>query len=211
MSKQLFFQKPFKYTFFNATLILAGINALVLVATFAIPNLPTLMALNPYNMIKMHWYWQPFTYMFVHGSISHLFWNMLVLVSFGIHLERALGSKEFILMYLVCGVISGLLSFGVYVLTGQYGVFLMGASGAIYAILFAYAVAFPRAVVYIWGLIPVPAPILVLIYTIIEVLSEVTGMGGSVAHLTHLFGFLAAFLYILIRMKINPFKVWKNS
>lgn len=164
----------------------------------------------PYNMIRNHWYWQPFTYMFVHGGFSHIIFNMLALLCFGLQLERALGSKEFLLMYLLCGTVSGALSFGVYMLTGQYGIFLLGASGAIYAILFAFAVVFPRSKIFIWGIIPVPAPILVLVYAIIETLSEITGRNGGTAHLTHLFGFLAAFLYFLIRMKINPFKVWKN-
>lgn len=86
---------------------------------------------------------------------------------------------------------------------------LIGASGAIYGILFAYAVIFPRSRIFIYGLIPVPAPILVLIYAIIEFFSQFFS-SLNVAHQAHLAGFGFAFLYILIRMGVNPIKVWRN-
>lgn len=211
MSKPLFFQKPFSYKFFNATLYLVGINILVFLVTFRFPNLLYYLSMCPGLLVVKKWVWTLVTYMFVHGGIQHLIFNMLALFIFGIQIERALGSKEFLLFYFVCGIFSGLCSLGMYMLTGQYGVFLMGASGAIYAVLLAYAVVFPRSIIYIWGIIPVPAPILVLIYALIEIFSELTGRGGGTAHLAHLFGFLGAILYFFIRMKINPFKVWKNS
>ena len=104
-------------------------------------------------------WWQFFTYMFVHQGVSHIIFNMLALLFFGFSVEKAIGSKEFVLFYVVCGAIGGLLSFAVYYFTGSYNYFLMGASGSIYAVLFAYAVCFPRSVIYIWGIIPVPSPI----------------------------------------------------
>ena len=168
------------------------------------------LSLNPILFTDYRMIWQPLTYLFVHADFSHLFFNMFALLVFGMQLEKTIGSKEFLLFYFVSGLISGLLSFGVYKFVGADRVFLMGASGAIYALLFAYAVVFPRNRIYIWGLIPVPAPILVLIYAIIEITSELTGRNGGTAHLAHLFGFFAAFLYFIIRMRINPFKVWKN-
>ena len=115
------------------------------------------------------------------------------------------------LFYLVCGALSGFFSFLVYRFTGQYRVFLLGASGAIYSVLFAYAVFFPRSVILVWGIIPVPAPVMVLIYAIIELGSQFLGSRGNVAHMTHLFGFLAAWLYFVIRMGIHPIKIWKNA
>jgi len=211
MSKPLFFQKPFPYKFFNATLYLVGINLVVFLLTFRFPQFMYYLSLCPAMLITRKWAWTFVTYMFVHGSMQHLFFNMLALFVFGIQLERAIGSREFLLFYFICGIFSGLCSFGAYMATGQYGVFLMGASGAIYALLLAYAVVFPRSIIYIWGLIPVPAPLLVLIYAIIEIFSEVTGRNGGTAHLAHLFGFLGAILYFVIRMKINPFKIWKNN
>jgi membrane associated rhomboid family serine protease len=86
----------------------------------------------------------------------------------------------------------------------------MGASGAIYALLLAYAVIFPRSMIYIWGIIPVPSPLLVLIYGAISLFSQIMG-GGGVAHLAHLMGFVLAWIYFLARMGINPVKVWKDA
>ena len=86
----------------------------------------------------------------------------------------------------------------------------MGASGAIYSLLFAYAVLYPRSIVYIWGVIPIPSPLLVLLYTGIEIFSQLRG-GSNVAHMTHLFGFVAGFFYFIVRMGINPIKIWKNA
>lgn len=211
MSKSLFFQRPFRYTFFNATLYLIGVNLVVFLATIKFPKLTVYLSMCPGLVVYYKMFWQFISYMFVHGSVQHIFFNMLALLCFGIHLERALGSKEFLLFYFVCGIFSGLCSFVLYWFTGSERVFLMGASGAIYALLLAYAVVFPRSIIYIWGLIPVPAPILVLIYALIEIFSEVFSIRGGTAHLAHLFGFLGAILYFIIRMKVNPFKIWKNN
>lgn len=205
-----FFRKPFKYTFKNATLILILINVAVFFLTSFFPNLTYYLALNPVFVLSGHYYFQFITYMFVHGNWQHLFFNMLGILVFGINLEKGLGSKEFVCLYLITGIFSGLLSFITYIFTNQAMVFLMGASGSLYAILFAYAVFFPRSIIYIWGIIPVPAPILVLAYAIIEAGSQLLGRGGNVAHMAHLFGFLGAWLYVRIRMGIKPLKVWRG-
>ena len=155
-------------------------------------------------------YWQFATYMFVHGSFSHLFFNMLGLLVFGLQVEKTIGSKEFLLFYFLTGIFSGLCSFGYYYFTGQFNVSLLGASGAVYSILFAYAVLYPRSTFLVWGIIPIPAPILVLIYTIIELGSQIF-TNSNVAHYTHLFGFFTAWLYFVIRMGIHPIKIWKNA
>lgn len=209
MNKPVFFRRPFKYTFFNATLILVAINIVVFFLTNFNRSLQYALSLNVYYVINYKMFWQFFTYMFVHGGFTHLFFNMLGLMIFGLSVERVIGSKEFLLFYLLCGLLSGLFSFIVYYFTGSVRVMLMGASGAIYSVLFAYAVCFPNSRVFIWGILPIRSPILVLIYAIIE-LAEQLFTYSNVAHLTHLFGFVAAFLYFLIRMGINPIKVWKG-
>jgi len=155
-------------------------------------------------------WWQFVTYMFAHQGIRHILLNMLALFFFGVGVERALGSKEFLLFYFVTGLLSAVLSFILYYFTGNYRIFLLGASGAVYAVLFAYAVLYPRSMIFIWGIIPIPAPVLVLIYTLIEIVSGLFS-NSNVAHFTHLFGFLVALLYFIIRMGVNPFKIWKES
>ena len=214
-------RKPFKYEFFRATpaIILINVIAHFLFVTFKINK--NFFALNVVGFVFDHRLWQAFTYMFVHGDISHLFFNMLALIFFGYSVERALGSKEFLLMYFSIGILSGLFSLGVYYGFGRYllangiqpwtwGISLIGASGAIYGILFAYAVLFPRSVIYIWGLIPIPAPIMVIAYAVIEFFSQFIG-SSNVAHLTHLAGFAFAWLYFVIRMGVHPIQIWKDA
>jgi len=82
----------------------------------------------------------------------------------------------------------------------------MGASGAVFAVSLAYAVLFPDSIIYIWGILPVRAPIMVLGFTVIELVSQFTRPQSGVAHLTHLAGFAFAWLYFVVRFNINPWK-----
>lgn len=206
-------RKPFRYSYKNATLWIIIVNAAVFFY-FYFFNIFRLnenaFALNVAGFIFSKMFWQPVTYMFIHGGWSHIFFNMLGLLFFGATVERAIGTKEFLLLYFVIGIFSGLFSVAFYYFTGNYMVSLAGASGAIYGILFAYAVIFPKSVIYIWGIIPLPAPLLVILYTLIEFGSQFIG-SSNVAHYTHLAGFGVAFLYFVVRMGINPVKVWKNA
>ena len=213
MSHTLFIRRPFKYRFYWASLILIFINiaAYIFSTINKTYNWQALGSLNVVCVNYYHMFWQFITYMFVHGSFTHILFNMLGLLMFGLAVERRMGSSEFLLFYFVCGILSGLASYLVYLATKQYYVFLMGASGALYAVLFAYAVLYPRSIIYIWGLLPVPAPLLVLIYAIFELVDQIFELGQGIAHITHLFGFLMAWLYFLIRTGINPIKIWKNE
>lgn len=204
-------RNPFKYTFFSSSIVLIIINCIVYAVTSFFPRLTVYLGLCPALVIRYKMFWQPVTYMFIHGSLAHLLSNMLGLLFFGMPLEKAIGSKEFLLLYFVCGIVSGICSFLLYVLTGVYSAVLIGASGALYAVLFAFATMFPRANIYIWGILPIPSPILVLVYACIEFFSQFAGIKSNVAHFTHLFGFLAAFLYFVVRMGINPLKIWKDA
>lgn len=205
-----FLQKKFKYSFFYASIILIVINFAVFALEYAFPNIKFYCSLNIYNVIYRKDFFEFVSYMFIHADLKHIVLNMFALFMFALPVERAIGSKEFLILYFVTGVISGLLSFLVYVLTNSYFVFLMGASGAVYAVLLLYSVIYPKSKIYVWGVIPLRAPVLVLIYAIIEIVSEFIG-SSNVAHLTHLFGFIAAFTYVVIRFGINPVKVWKES
>lgn len=203
-------RKPFRYVFWNAAFIVIGINLLVFIVTYIDPQMSRYLSLNPLLIIKGKMYWQVFTYQFVHGSFSHLFFNMLAILFFGIAVERRIGSKEFLLLYLVSGTLCGILSFLLYIVAGTWYVFLMGASGAVFALLLAYAVLYPDSVIYIWGILPVPAPLLVIGYAGIEVFSMLTGANQGVAHSAHLFGLAVAWVYFLVRFGINPARIWKR-
>ena len=210
MNNPPFFRRPFKYAYFHVTFCLILINAIVYLLCNFMPNLMYYLSMNVVYIVRDKMLWQFVTYMFVHGNIRHLLLNMLGLFFFGVGVERAIGSKEFLLFYFTSGILSAVLSFALYYFTGSYMVFLLGASGAVYAVLFAYAVCYPRSIIYLWWVIPIPAPIVVLIFGIIEVVSGFFS-SSNVAHFTHLFGFLVAFFYFLIRMGVNPFKIWKNT
>ena len=201
-------RRPLQYRFYNAAFIIIGLNILV----FLINNLSresmAYMVLSPVYVIKYRWYWQFVSYMFTHGSITHILFNMLGLFFFGTQVERRMGSNEFLMFYLSSGILAGLFSFAYYRLTGNYNVYLLGASGAVYAVLLAFATYFPGSTIYVMGIIPVKAPLLVLIFTAIAVFSQVFGYSAGVAHFTHLAGFLFAFLYFVLRLGINPFRVF---
>jgi len=201
---------PFKY--YNATLILIGINVGVFfIGNYIAPTIYNYMAMNPALVIVRNWWWQIFSYMFVHSGIWHLLFNMLGLFFFGIQLERRVGSNEFLLFYLLSGTLAGAFSLLVYWLTGAYYIWLVGASGAVFAVLLAYATYYPRSTILIFGIIPVKAPVLIVGYAAIEIFRMVSPSGGNVAHLTHLAGFGFAYLYLLIRLRINPVREFLDS
>ncbi len=112
---------------------------------------------------------------------------------------------------MVTGTLCGVVSFLIYFFSGAYNVFLMGASGAIYAVLLSYAVLFPRSTIFIWGIIPIPAPVLVGLYAVIEIVSQLVNIRSGVAHMTHLAGLVLAWLYYLVRMGVCPWKVWNQN
>jgi membrane associated rhomboid family serine protease len=206
VTRQAIWRRPLPYYNGNITFILIGINIFV----FFLANIDTrfvnYLAMNPVLTVARNFWWQPFTYMFAHSGISHLLFNMLGLFFFGTQVERELGSWEFLLFYLLTGVLAGFFSLAVYWFTGSYYVFLLGASGAVFAVLLAFATFFPNAEIYIFGILPVRAAVLVIGYTAIELFSQVSGGRGNVAHLTHLAGFAFAYLYFLIRHRISPWK-----
>ena len=210
MNKTPFFRRPFSYKYFHVTIYLILINFIVFFLCNFVQNLVFYLAMNVSLVVYQHMWWQFVTYMFAHQGFKHIFLNMLGLFFFGVGVEKAIGSKEFLLFYFTTGILSAVLTFILYYFTGSYRIFLLGASGAVYAVLFAYAVLYPRSMIFIWGIIPIPAPILVLIYTVIEIVSGIFST-SNIAHYTHLFGFLVAFLYFIIRMGVNPFKIWKDN
>ena len=164
--------------------------------------------------------YQFFTYMFLHGGFTHIFFNMFALWMFGSVIERVWGQKKFIFYYIVCGIGAGitqeLVQYATYTIEGisayQYvsagGVQMttdayinlwttIGASGAVYGILLAFGMIFPNERLFI---IPFPFPIkakwLIVGYIAIELFSAMTGPGDGVAHMAHLGGMLFGFLLI---------------
>lgn len=189
--------------------ILIGLNLAVFMINMIFPKSLYYLAMIP-SFVLNGYLWQFVTYMFVHSGISHIVFNMLALFFFGQAVERQMGSREFLLFYLLTGALAGVFSFVVYFFTGS-NVVLLGASGAVYAVLFAYAVYFPDSRVFIFGVVPVKSTMLVIIYTLIALFSQITSFRSGVAHMTHLAGFIFAFLYFIVRLGINPFDVFRGK
>ena len=164
-----------------------------------------------------HW-WQPFTHMFMHGGFWHLFFNMYTLFIFGSVLERVWGTKKFLLFYFVTGFGAAAIHTGVEwiqmqtwmtqaaegSMAAQASIHALkmtptvGASGAIYGVLMGYAMLYPDSILtLIFPPISLKAKWFVLIFAAIELLTGVTGTGGSIAHFAHLGGLIFGFILIM--------------
>jgi len=135
--------------------------------------------------------WTIVTYMFLHGGLGHIFFNMLALFFFGSRVEDRLGSRRFITLYFIGGISGALFS----LLFARHAA-VIGASGAIFGVMLAYAYFWPRDRIMIWGIIPVEARVLVIITTVLAIYSGLNGSGGGVADFAHLGGYAGAFLYL---------------
>lgn len=139
--------------------------------------------------------WQFVTYMFLHGGTWHLVMNMFILWMFGAELEREWGTREFLKFFFITGIGAGFVNFIFGVLNPVSShIPVIGASGAIYGILVAYAILFPERHVYLYFLIPVKVKFLVIFLIVIEFLS--TYRADGIAHFAHLGGALFGFLYL---------------
>jgi len=203
-------RRPFKYSNNGAVYWLIGINVLIFAAMQLLGRNFWIFFVERMSMIPLTvrngWVWTFVTYMFIHYDFRHILFNMLGLFIFGMHVERQMGSREFLLYYFVTGTLAGIFSFAVYYLTGNYVVALMGASGAVFAVELAYAVFFPDSIIYIWGILPLRAPVMVLGFTALELFFSLSGRRSNVAHLTHLAGFGFGWIYFLIRFGMNPWR-----
>lgn len=200
-------RRPLPYVLYpySMTLMLIGVTALVFLAQMVAPAINTYIVMNPYLVVNKGFVWTVATYMFAHGGFSHILFNMLGLYFFGTPLERMWGSNEFLLLYLLFGTVSGIISFIFYVIFGDWGVFLLGASGAVFGVMLAFTAMFPHARIYIFGIFPVTARVLMIIYIVLQILM-LQGGGSGVAYLTHLSGIAVAWVYMLVRHSVDPFK-----
>ena len=204
------------------------INILAYIASWVLQrsgvDLNALLGLHFFMASDFHVY-QFLTYMFLHGSFTHILFNMFALWMFGSVIERVWGPQKFLFYYIVCGVGAGivqeLVQYGSYMAQGlsayQYvnmgGAQIsmdsyinmwttIGASGAVYGILLAFGMIFPNERLFI---IPFPFPIkakwLIVGYVVIELFSAMSGPGDGVAHMAHLGGMLFGFLLI---------RYWRN-
>lgn len=161
------------------------------------------LGLSPQDVFTKFALWQPVTYMFLHGGLSHLLFNMLALWMFGTELERTWGTRFFTKYYLITGV--GAAAVTLLLATFSDSIYYsntIGASGAIYGLLIAYAIYFPNRTIY-YIIFPLPARIYVLLAGLLAFTFSAGGDGGGVAHWAHLGGLVVGYLY-LKSLRIRP-------
>lgn len=149
--------------------------------------IPQLIQVQPWGVV---------TYMFLHGGGGHLFLNMIGLFFFGPRLEALLGSRDFLRLYFISGLGGALFSF-----LFAYGSSVVGASGAVFGILLAFAMFFPREKIYIWGVLPVEARFLAIFLAASSLYSGFTGFQSGTAHFAHLGGLAGGWLFLRWRRR----------
>lgn len=178
-----------------ATQALIITNVIVFFAGSALGGLPLdAFALWPLGTYFMPW--QVLTYAFLHGSFTHLLFNMFGLYMFGSDVERVWGTSRFLKYYLLCALAGAAAQMLFSLITGS-GAPMVGASASIFGLLVAFARLYPnRMVIPLFPPIPMRAPVFVAVYGALELVLGVTGSAAGVAHFAHLGGLVGGYLYL---------------
>jgi membrane associated rhomboid family serine protease len=210
----------------NIIIACTGVLLLQTIIRFALPIEYTIWIQNEFGLVplavtRLFRIWQPFTYLFLHSGIWHLFGNMLFLYFFGADLERSWGTQKFYGYYFLTGAGAGLINVLVKTTLDLHATGIsvatptIGASGAIYGILIAAAIMFPDRQVWLFPFpISIPMKLLAGGSIVIEFFLSLETGGDSVSHVTHLGGALVGYLYLrrglfLYRMR-NDYLDWKR-
>lgn len=180
---------PWVRRFLGANLIVFFVQTTMPAFADAFVFVPRLALFRPWTIV---------TYMFLHAGISHILFNMVGLFFFGSRVEERLGSKRFVQLYFISGISGALLS-----VAFAPNAAIIGASAAVFGVMLAFAMFWPRDQILIWGIIPVQARWLVIITTVMAMYSGLGGSRGGVADFAHLGGYLGAWLFLRL---IDPAK-----
>jgi membrane associated rhomboid family serine protease len=186
----------------SAVKLLVAANVLVFVlqslSKGALDDLFALWPLQPIDGQSYFQFWQIITYAFLHGNITHLLFNMLVLWMFGTEIERYVGPRRLLACYFASVVTAALSQLFIPTLFGAPPAPVVGASGGVFGLILAYAFLFPnRKVIPLIPPIPMPAWLFATLYAGIELFLGVTGSQSGVAHFAHLGGMVGSALVIM--------------
>jgi len=160
-----------------------------------------IFGLNIKTILTRGYFWQFFTYMFVHANFIHIFYNMFGLLIFGPKIESTMGKNKFRRYYIICGIFSSIFYTLITTLAaGISDIPMVGASGAIFGVLTAYGLMYPKDTIYVQFFIPMPAIVFVLFYGFMQLILGIVSLGmmsGGIAYFGHLGGMIAG--YILIK------------
>ncbi len=179
-----------------ATTALIAANVAMFLVQMVAPAAVTPLALWPLGLGRADASfgpWQLVTYAFLHGSVTHLAFNMFALYMFGGAIERVFGARRYVAYFIVCVVSAAITQLAFAAATGGFYP-TVGASGGVFGLLLAYAIYFPNnRVMLLFPPIPMPARVFVGIYAALELFLGVTGTQGGVAHFAHLGGMIGGF------------------
>jgi membrane associated rhomboid family serine protease len=196
----------------TAVFLVVGIGG----KAFTLDEMPLAYVFNYYLGLMPWGYgfypWQLITYQFMHANFTHLLFNMFALWMFGMEVEHVWGSRRFLAIYLTCGAFAGLsqlifaplLEPTSVVTPGGLGIPTVGASGAVFAVLVAFAMMFPDRYIFLYFLLPIKAKYFIVGMIALGVLS--IGDQSAVANLAHLGGAAAGFVYVLYEARRFPFQ-----
>jgi membrane associated rhomboid family serine protease len=180
----------------RVTFTLIGLNVVVFALQIALSGFTELFSLTPEMAFGGAW-WQFLTYMFLHGGPMHIMINMFILFLFGEIVERALGQVRYLMLYLISGIGSAVVYM---VLTGFFdspmlGTSMLGASGAVFGIMAAYGLMFPKERIWVpIFLIPLPAFTVVILFAILEFALGLFGLEEGIANFGHFGGIITGIL-----------------
>jgi membrane associated rhomboid family serine protease len=167
-------------------LIVANVIVFFLQSVAGVTNqlafVPALIFSRPWTVIK---------YLFVHGGITHILFNMIALYFFGPRVEERLGERRFITLYALSGITGALVS-AIFAPLAP----IIGASGAVFGVMVAFAHYWPTAQIYIFGILPLEARVAVILMGIMSLYSGLHGSRSGVADFAHLGGFVSGWLYV---------------
>ncbi|HUT54141.1 MAG TPA: rhomboid family intramembrane serine protease [bacterium] len=190
-------------------LIANGVVAVAFVSRAAAVLIMSYLSLIPAAVFPGLQLWRVVTYMFVHANLSHLLLNMIALYFFGPPLEQVWGKNKFLFYFFLTGIGAGIACVPFYILLGEGGVPIVGASGALYGLLAAFALIYPNARIYLMFLFPIKAKYLVAVFVIIEFMSTASaaaGAGGShIANVAHLSGAVIGYFYLRRFMDLKAY------
>ncbi|OGS11602.1 MAG: hypothetical protein A2285_08375 [Elusimicrobia bacterium RIFOXYA12_FULL_57_11] len=151
------------------------------------------LGLVPFNLTDRYWLWQVFTYIFIHADFWHFLFNTFMLWMLGRMLEPEMGARRFLLYFLGCGAAAALF-------TAAWSPSslrpVIGASGAVYGLLGAFAFLYPRTTVYVYFLFPMSAWTMAVLLGVVEFAMTMAGPGSKISNVTHLGGLAAGLLWL---------------
>jgi rhomboid family protein len=172
-------------------------NVAMFLATWIYEPIIRFLGLTPRIVIEQFWIWQLATYAFLHGGAVHILFNMLGIWMFGVELERLWGTRQFVKYYAITGVGAGLTVLAVGLVLGPssetYRIPTIGASGALYGLLVAFAYYYPDRPLLMFFLFPIPAKYFVMI---VGAMAFLSAPQSRVSEAAHLGGLVIGYLYL---------------